>query len=263
MLQEYINWRDAGKDPFQLRNNAPPLIVTVLDTGIDASHPALKGRVLKHFDPTGEKLVEIDSPEINLDTNGHGTAIAGLILKLYPQAYFYDVRVLGDKHFGAAAALMDGFKWAFKQDNEILNASLATSPERILQMSLQIEDAYFRNCLIIASRRNMPIRDEGYPAALVSTIGVDNSDKLPSFDSCASLNRIIGYKSGFSIEYCANGFNLPTLAPEGKYTKVTGTSFATPVISGLVARLKANFPDSSPADLKSMLSIIASDNTIA
>ena len=60
-----------------------------------------------------------------------------------------------------------------------------------------------------------------------------------------------------------NGNKLPSLAPGGRFTTVTGTSFATPVIAGIAGALAARWPDADPFELQVMLRLMADDNGMA
>ena len=259
-LRGFLGALEAGEtftpDP---DNPGEPVIIGIIDSGIDASHPQLAGKVIRYFDATGEDAVEEENPTGNHDTYGHGTGVAGIITRMCPSARFIDVRVLGPNNTGSVAALERGLRWALRSEARILNMSLATSLERITPMVAAIEDNYFRRKLIVSSRRNLPIRDEGYPASLVATVGVDNLDSLPLAKDGVPHRSLIGYKPAFPIEFAANGNKLPSLAPGGKFTEVTGTSFATPAVAGIAGALAARYPTADPFELKTMLRLLAED----
>ena len=117
--------------------------------------------MIRCFDATTDDAVHEENPTGNNDVYGHGTGVAGIITRLCPSARLIDVRVLGPKNTGSLAALQRGLRHALHSEARILNLSLATSHERIVPMTAAIEDHYFRRRLIVSSRRNLPIRDEG------------------------------------------------------------------------------------------------------
>ncbi|MEO1200751.1 MAG: S8 family serine peptidase [Pseudomonadota bacterium] len=261
-VQGFLNDLDAGRvfGAVNLPADAEPIRIAIIDSGIDAAHPALKHKVLKYWDATGEKSEVEENPTENHDTYGHGTAVAGLISRICPLARFYDVRVLGPNNAGTAAALDRGLRWALRSDVLMMNMSLATSFERILPLVEPIENNYFRKKMIVSSRRNIPVRDDGYPAALVATVGVDNAKHLPVSDEGVPLEDLVSYRTAFPIDFSANGTKLKTLAPGGKYTEVTGTSFATPVVCAICACLGLRYPEADPFEIRLMLRAIAERN---
>ena len=97
------------------------------------------------FDPEAEdgvRYVEEDQPQ---DMFGHGTACAGIIHSLAPEAELYSVRVLGKKATGRAVQFAGGLRWAVEQGMQVINLSLSTSKEEYYALFHQIADeAYFQ-----------------------------------------------------------------------------------------------------------------------
>src|SRR5215471_4577021 len=80
-------------------NDLKPVEIAVLDTGIDATHPDLAGRITAAYrinETDGRFLVVKQSPDQNSDGVGHGTGVASVIARLAPNARIVDIRVLGD-----------------------------------------------------------------------------------------------------------------------------------------------------------------------
>jgi subtilisin family serine protease len=94
----------------------------------------------------------------------------------------------------------------------------------------------------------MPLQDEGYPAALIPCVGVDNEGAGPE-GSWLYRNDV--------IEYSAHGENVPVAAHGGGYTTMTGTSFATPIMCGHVALLLGAHPELRPFEVKAILKAMA------
>src|SRR4029077_16557860 len=86
------------------KRSMEPVSVAVLDSGIDATHAELAGRI------AGAYAVELDADErtvvrelpanANNDVFGHGTSVAGIIAAIAPNARIYDVRILSDRNIG-------------------------------------------------------------------------------------------------------------------------------------------------------------------
>jgi subtilisin len=91
----------------------------------------------------------------------------------------------------------------------------------------------------------MSVCDDGFPAELSSSIGVDLGNFLSQFH--------LKFRPDHAIEFIAHGEDVTVAAAGGGYTTMTGTSFATPAISGICALLVGAFPDLRPFEVKSIL----------
>ncbi len=229
-----------------------PVIVAVLDSGIDGSHPDLAGKILRgtifEADAEGEVTNRTSDPSANNDIYGHGTGVASIIARIAPNVRFVDVRVLGGNNRGSGEAMLAGFEHAARSEAVLFNMSLAASDKYLQRMNALAEHAYRRGIVIVASRRNMPLQDEGYPAALIPCVGVDNEGQGPE--------RRWLYRNDV-IEYSAHGENVPVAAHGGGYTTMTGTSFATPIVCGCVALLLGAYPGLRPFEVKAVLKAMA------
>lgn len=235
-----------------------PVTVGVLDSGIDGSHPDLKGRVVRAMifesDAEGEVQARDADPAANNDLQGHGTGVASIIARIAPNARLIDFRVLGGDNLGRGEALVTGLAHAVKSEAGLLNMSLAASEKYVPRMSALCEDAYRKGTTIVASRRNMPLQDDGFPAALLPCVGVDNEGKGPE-------GRWF-YRNDI-IEYAAHGVEVPVAAHGGGYTVMTGTSFATPIMAGFVALLLGAYPGMRPFEVKAVLKAMSEEEVAA
>ncbi len=236
------------------RAELAPVTVGILDSGIDGSHPDLAGRVISArifaADSKGKVESRDANPAENNDLYGHGTGVASIIARIAPNTRFLDFRVLGGNNRGAAEALLAGFDEAVSSEARLLNMSLAASEKYVRRMNAFCEDAYRKGITIVAARRNMPLQDEGFPAALLPCVGVDNEGEGPQA-------RWL-YRNDV-IEYSANGVNVPVAAHGGGYTTMTGTSFATPIMCGFVALLLGAYPGLRPFEVKAILKAAAAE----
>ena len=229
-----------------------PVTVAVLDSGIDGSHPDLAGRVVHGMifeaNEEGEVVSRETDPTDNNDLYGHGTGVASIIARIAPNTRFFDVRVLGGNNRGSGDALMAGFGYAVDSEAGLLNMSLAASEKFVPRMNVICETAYRKGTTVVASRRNMPLQDDGFPAALIPCVGVDNAGAGPEA-RWRYQNEI--------IEYAAHGVDVPVAAYGGGYTSFTGTSFATPIMCGFVALLLGAYPGLRPFEVKAILKAMA------
>jgi subtilisin len=225
-----------------------PVDVAVIDSGIDATHPDLAGRVAAAFavEPEGGEPRWRDVPcGTNNDLFGHGTAVGSIIAKLAPNARLIDVRVLGTDNSGTAGCFVAGLKEAVQRKWAVLNLSLALSARFASEARPLCEAAWRQGQLVVSAKRNMPVVDLGLPAEFATSISVD-TDTLPEM-------RRFRFCPGEVIEFVALGENVAVAAPGGGYTTLSGTSLATPVISGLCAVLLGAFPGMLPFEVRSVL----------
>lgn len=226
-----------------------PLEVAVLDSGVDGSHPDLRGRLDAAFaidlDDQLRPSVTPRAVEENNDLFGHGTAVAGIITQIAPHARIVDIRVLNERNVGSGVALLAGLGLAIERGCPVINMSLATKRKFAPQLAELCERAYLAGLLVVAATRNLPLADHGFPAELSSTISVDKSQVEDIFE--------LAYRSDHPVEFAARGNEVPVPAAGGGYTVMTGTSFATPTVAGLCALLVGAFPELRPFEVKTVL----------
>jgi subtilisin family serine protease len=225
-----------------------PVSVAVVDSGVDATHPDLAGRVERAVevvrDGDDDRVVEVAVPT-NSDVYGHGTAAASIIAGIAPNARITDVRVLDAENVCKGETLVAGLRFAVESGLRVINMSLAANARLLPLLNPLCETAYRSNQVVVASRRNMPLVGDGLPAEFSSCIGVDAG----SFASQLQLR----FQADNVIEFVAHGEGVVVAAAGGGRTTMTGTSFATPAVAGVCALLAGAHPDLRPFDLKSLL----------
>src|SRR5262249_36537132 len=141
--------------------------VAVIDSGIDAAHPAIGGNV------NGYAAV-VDGPEgLTFDTAphsdafGHGTACAGIVRALASDCELYSVKVLGPQLHGQGPILIAGLSWAIRNGMQVCNLSLGSTKKELYGILHELADiAYFHNVLLITAANNMPLAS--FPSAFGS-----------------------------------------------------------------------------------------------
>lgn len=232
-----------------------PIVIAVIDTGVDANHPELAGRVLSGFNAiTG-------SPNAS-DDNGHGTAVAGIIAASGDNGEGIAGLCWGCVILPIKACLSNGrcrdssvisaIRWATDNGARIINLSLGgSSPSPALQEAVRYANE--RGVLIVAASGNE--RAEGntpnYPAAYAEALAVGAtgySDEVTGFSN-----------TGDFIDLVAPGIDIATTIPGNGYALATGTSFASPFVSGAAALIMTLRPDLSNSDVRCVLAISADD----
>lgn len=230
-----------------------PVDVVVIDSGIDSSHAELAGRIVRahRIEIVEGKPHVVDVPiPSNGDAYGHGTAVASVIAKVAANARIVDVRVLGSDNKGGGEILLAGLELAIRERIPVINMSLAATAKFSAQLAALCETAYRQGQVVIAAKRNQPLFDNGFPAELSSSISVDRA-------RLDSLRKLV-YRPQ-PIEFAAHGEDVVVAAPGGGYTTKTGTSFATPVLSGICALVLGAFPELRPFEVKAILKAYAEE----
>lgn len=210
--------------------------VAVLDTGIDPTHEDLQENIGEGnaiIPCQGECEEEWD------DDEGHGTHVAGTIaaldneigvLGVAPETTLHAVKVLDAGGAGTPSTIADGLVWAAQQGYDIANMSLGSaSPSVTLQLA--IEFAHEQGTLLVGAAGNDGISQVNFPAAYEEVIAV--SATTPD-DELAWFSNF-----GPEIELAAPGVDVLSTLPGDNYAEFSGTSMATPHVSGTGALLMA------------------------
>ena len=239
--------------------------VAVLDTGYDADHPDLAGIVDATADFTEESIA---------DTVGHGTHVASTIAGsgaasdgrrrgVAPGARLLIGKVLGEWG-GTEAGIIAGMQWAVDQGADVVNMSLGGSPtdgtDLMSQTLNELSDS--SGTLFVVAAGNSGARETvGSPgtADRALTVGsVTKDDRLSVFSSQGprigdhGLKPEIAAPGSDVVAARAAGTNPGTSVDE-HYTRMSGTSMATPHVAGAAAILAGQHPDWSAAQIKDAL----------
>ncbi|HIW62530.1 MAG TPA: type VII secretion-associated serine protease mycosin [Candidatus Stackebrandtia excrementipullorum] len=249
--------------------------VAVLDSGVQADHPVLDGRVL-----SGKAYIDAESQdekEQNLgdgavrDCLGHGTGVAGIIAGgkseegdfygLAPDAKILPVRVSNqdpnvdrdddDEPLVTADDVADAIRWAADQNVDVINMSLKFTEDHGPLRSA-VEYAIGKGSVVVASGGNdgdkeLPVATAPvYPASYPGVIGVGAVD--------ATLTKTAQSQWGPWIDVVAPGISIAAPQHDGDYQNdFGGTSGAAAFVSGTVALLAELFPDWEPQHYASQI----------
>ncbi|MCX5080551.1 type VII secretion-associated serine protease mycosin [Streptomyces sp. NPDC001939] len=248
------------------------ITVAVLDTGVDDTHPDLKGNVLPAKDFVGFGAERGDRSWAR-----HGTAMAGIIaghghgpggddgvLGIAPEAKILPVRVIledGDParkeaRSSRGSALADGIRWAADHGADVINLSLgddsATAhPEATEDTAVQY--ALKKGSVVVASAGNGGKKGDhiSYPAAYPGVITATAVDRY--------LHRAPFSTRRWYATVSAPGNAIAIADPDRTYYSGWGTSAASAFVSGAVALVRAAHPGLTPAQIKQLLEDTARD----
>jgi subtilisin family serine protease len=222
--------------------------VCILDSGIEQDHADVGDvaeAVAVSIGEDGEPVVAEDSEG---DLCGHGTACAGIVREIAPEATLHSVRVLGAGYTGTGDVLLAGLRWAVEQGYDLVNMSLSTTKRRFAEILHELADrAYFRRTVVVASAHNMPV--ESYPWRFSSVISVGSHEEADPL--------VYYYNPEPPVEFFARGVGVDVAWTGGSRIRATGNSFATPHMTAICARILGKHPELTPFQLKSVLYLTA------
>jgi len=223
--------------------------VAIIDSGVERDHPAVGGRLVESVAVirVGDEW-EVVSTQPN-DVVGHGTACAGIVHALAPEADIVSVRVLGPDNRGNGGAFATGLLWAIEESGaSVANLSLSSRSEAWFAHLHELADeAYFQNVLLVSAANNVSVAS--YPSLFASVVSVAAHD-LPQSDAWY-------YNAEPPVEFGAYGLNVDVAWRGGTRMVVTGNSFAAPHIAGYAARIRAAHPGITPFETKAILAATA------
>ena len=228
--------------------------VAVVDSGIDASHPAVgpvSSAVALTWDALREEVDHDDSP--HQDLFGHGTACAGIIRRVAPDCRLHSVRVLGERLSGKGQVFAAGLRHAIGVAR-VVNLSLSTSRPEYRTLFYELADeAAFRGVVLVCAVNNAPA--PSYPSEFSSVLSVAANDGTDPFD--------LDCNPAPPVEFGAPGIGVTVPWLNGGSIVTTGNSYAAPHVAGLVARLLSKHPELTPYEVKTVLRHVSRNTTRA
>jgi subtilisin family serine protease len=266
----------------QLLSQGAGVTVAVLDTGVDATHPALVGHLVPGFD-----FVDFDNDpsevgdHVNNVAFGHGTHVAGLVALVAPQAKIMPIRVLDVNGQGNAWVLAQAVLYAIDPDHNpatndgatIINLSLAT-PNKTKLMDLIAAIASCEPPDPVAGADPPPdLSDPAYDVdrercekqggtVIIAAAGNDASNSIKEFPAAEHAYGLLsvgatsstGNLATFSnfgpwVSVAAPGDGITSTVPGGGFGVWSGTSMAAPLTTGVAALLRSMSPSMSADDI--------------
>ena len=227
---------------WDLDTGAATVVIAVLDTGVDLTHPDLMPKLVAGYDFVNDDAV----PQ---DDNGHGTHVAGIaaagsnngtgVSGVSWGARIMPVKVLNASANGSFAHAAAGIIWAADHGAHIINMSLGgSSHSQIFEDA--VDYAYGKGVMLIASSGNNGSGFVLYPARFSNVLAIGATD---------SSNVRAGFSNyGPELDVVAPGVSIYSTVL-GSYNYDSGTSMSAPFVSGLAAILRGLPGSGSPANL--------------
>jgi subtilisin family serine protease len=250
--------------------------VAVVDTGVDLSHPDLVGALWTNtgevdangWDDDGNGYVDdargwdfIDGDGVPADGYGHGTHVAGIVGAATDNGIgvagigwdvtLMPVRVLDDGGNGDDWTVSEGIRYAADNGAQVINLSLGNNSGSFL-LQQAVAYAQQKGALVVAAAGNSNSSYAFYPASYGDVVGVAATD---SADQKAYFSN---YGTYVDIAAPGTGIYSTELLPVG-YAYKSGTSMATPMVSGLAALVWAQYPSAIASEVATAIQNGAED----
>ena len=210
--------------------------VAVIDTGIDLQHPAFQGRLVADSDMFDWIDGDQTPQEVLGGSNeayGHGTSVAGIALQVAENAKIMPLRVLDSSGYGDVSNVAAAIDWAVAHGAQVINLSLGADYLKSLDQT--ISSATSKGVFVIAASGNSGDTNINFPASasegITSTAGMRIGVGSVGLTDVKSLFSTYGT----NLEMVANGEMVYGPAPSNQLAAWSGTSMATPMVSGGLA----------------------------
>ncbi|MGW3244570.1 S8 family peptidase [Streptomyces sp. NPDC001070] len=252
--------------------------VAILDTGVDANHPDLAGRIAeaKDFSDSGNTVDHFGhGTHVASIVGGTGAASSGTRRGVADKADLLVGKVLGDQGYGSESQVIAGMEWAANEEHaKVVNMSLGSDGETdgtdTMSQALNALTASTGTLFVVAAGNAGPgpstVGSPGAADAALTVGAVDRDDSIASF---SSRGPRWGDKA-VKPDVTAPGVGIVAARASGttmgdpidaNYTSASGTSMATPHVAGAAALLAQEHPDWSAQQLKDAL--ISTSHTVS
>ncbi len=236
----------------------PGVVVAVLDTGIDASHSEFAGRLVAGYNAlTGVAGGPADFAP-TADDNGHGTHVSGtiaaaanngaMIAGIAPNVSIMPIKVLNVDGEGDFGGLASGMNWAVAHGARIITMSLGgtLAPGTVAFLQNTFNAAHAAGVVVIAASGNDGAAIDEYPCNFIHVICVGSTTNDGSAVSAFSTRTA-------ALALVAPGEQIASTLPGNGYGYGSGTSMATPHVTGAVALLRSLDPQITPDGVLGLL----------
>ncbi len=248
-------WAAAGN------NGSRAVKVAVIDTGVDYNHESLKANMLSGYDFAKDDSDPMD--ETSFQNPGHGTHCAGSVGSTgtvsngtqgaSPTVSIIPIRFLDERGGGDLMNAVKAIDFAIEQGAHIMSNSWGAevSADQAQPITEAIQRAHDAGIIFTAAAANSSKNNDSanfYPtntplSNVISVAATDSNDKLASFSNYGV----------HKVDIAAPGVDIMSTTPKNKYQNLSGTSMATPFVSGAVAFLLAQDMDLTPQEIEALI----------
>jgi len=196
--------------------------VAVLDTGVSLS---------ASFAKQMSQTTLVDLPADLSTLNGHGTAVASLILQVAPDAQIISIRIADDQGQSNSSLIAQGILAAADSGAQLINISLGGfGDSQVLRDAVAY--AQSKGIVIVSSAGNNGVNQITQPASLPGVVAVGGVD--------AKSDILLFSNSGPNLAATAPGYGVAAEGVTGGYVSFSGTSASSPIEAGVIAAAMSN-----------------------
>lgn len=220
-----------------MRGDGSGVTIGILDTGIN-DLPGFEDCLKGHFRvEESNRQLGIEECRRGDDRISHGTACADIIHRYAPGADLFDVQVLDYKVLNSRYKLAAGIRFGMEKGWDILNVCVGSHED--FPRLREITGKALEQGMIIVAAVDGDIPGGGYPAAYPGVISVDHD----------YLEDPLAIRPSNAASVCGHGVYVEACNAAGKVESFTGSSFASPHVTALLARVRPLFPQWSGGEL--------------
>jgi subtilisin len=230
--------------------------VAVVDTGADLDHPDLY--IVAGVDIVGEAN---GTDNGGADENGHGTHVSGTIgaigngsgvVGVAPGVAIHAVRVLDADGSGTIGDIVAGLEYVIDTPSiRVVNMSLGGAGNPSGSSPLKEALTTLENAGVVVC---IAAGNETADTSTVIPAGYNKGIIVSAYDADGSDNGFAWFSNyGDEVDIAAPGVNITSTYPNDDWTALSGTSMATPHVTGAIAAYFAEYPDKTPAEVRQEL----------
>jgi hypothetical protein len=217
---------------------------------------------------TGTDIVNGDSNPT--DDNGHGTWVTGIIVAKANDGYgiagiswsdkVMPVKIMDREGTGTTADLIDGITWAADHGADVINMSVGGFPWSQLVQNA-VNHAWNSGAVLVGAAGNNRRQESYYPASFDNVVSVSATQPEDEFSNWSSWGPKVDVSAPGSSVLTTNCYTCTYADHDtwGQHTFISGTSFATPNVAGVVALIRARWPSAPPSDVVNRLKSTVDD----
>ena len=250
-------WDAAGLGGFPASGGVK---IGIVDTGIDQTHPELSGKTVNCGDSVGGVLLE----GACVDDSLHGTHVAGTIAAkanngqgvagvAFNSTLAICKALRGGAGVGLTSDVANCITWTHSKGAKVISMSLGGGDSTTLHQAVQgaWENGGATGSVLVAAAGNDGDSTVSYPAGYAEVVSVAATDQNDARASFSNTNP--------DVEIAGPGVNVLSTIPGGQYAELSGTSMATPHVSGVTGVLWQLFPGSTASSIRSRLDAAVDD----
>lgn len=248
-----VNAAGSGISAWNYSKSNSSVKIAIVDTGIDGNHEDLNGKISDNKNCT-------DSPTVD-DLYGHGTHVAGIaaavtnnnigVAGIGYNASLLNVKALGDDGSGYYSWIANCIVWSADSGAKVINMSLG-GPSKSKTLENAVNYAWSKGVVVVAAAGNSGNTSPTYPAYYTNVISVAATDQNDNKAGWSTYGRW--------VDVAAPGVSIYSTLPNHRnaigilnYGSLSGTSMATPHVSGLAALVWATSYGTSNSSVRKQI----------